>query len=569
MRRRFMMILSVGLFTLITVLFVLVCHLSRKQHLASVEAIKSDYLEILSQEGANLRERTRTLEREAFALFEEKNLALELCRTNGLFVRSGGRFFPAGMATTPPQGDLAPDEARQALTLGIGLRYSEQMQRAREQLEKAARISVKTEEDLHVRILALVELFKIPECRDAGLVFRIFYALFQYPDWKPRNDRIDEIEATVRKQMPEYDALKMQCAEMWKTAEEVTQIASNRPAPFRMVFHDAILSVNVKEQACLLPVESFRRDASNTILRVSTMAPGEDAVVFRQMRFPPVYAWIPMQEFETRKQVADHAYFLTVAMLVALLGVMIVMGVGIGMIIRRQHEIAALKSSFVSSVSHELRTPMGLIRLYAESLSAEKLQPETRTRYTRAIMAETDRLTALVNNVLDFSRLENGTLTLNVRDADVSKVCGEVLDSFGALLEKEKMVLTKIIAPDLHAMVDPVALTQVIFNLVDNAIKYSGESRRMEVELMPLEDKICLRVKDWGIGIPASLRARVFLPFVRGEDSRVTAQRGTGIGLSITSQLLERMQCAIRFFDNVPQGTVFEVMMKASGDNAG
>jgi signal transduction histidine kinase len=556
------MILFAGLFILIAVLFVVICHLSRKQHLANIQSIKDDYREILSQESSNLRERTRTLEREAFAAFDEADLPLDLCRTNRLFVRSEGKFLPAGIADVPPKGNVSPDVARRSLSLGLGLKLSGEAGRAREQIETASRISVKTAEDLDVRISALVELLKISEYRNPGILFSIFHALFHYAGLKPSDAQARDVEDTLRNSIPRYEEFKGQDVEMWKTAMEISQASSNRPPPFRIVCNGQILSVNAKGQACLLSLEAFSRDSSNAIIRITATAPGEKAVVARQMHFPPVYAWISAKEFEARKRSIEHAYFLTKVMLGILLAIIAGMGFGIGVIVKRQHEIAALKSSFVSTVSHELRTPMALIRLYAESLAVDKPPAGAKERYTRAIMAETDRLTALVNNVLDFSRLERGTLALNVRETDVSKVCNEVLDSFSFRLEKEEIILARRIDPGLKALVDPLALTQVIFNLVDNAIKYSGGKHAIEVEMKAAGDKICLRVKDNGIGIPGSLKQRIFMPFVRGEDSRVTAQRGSGIGLSIVSQLLERMQCSISFFANVPEGTVFEVMLK-------
>ncbi|MBA4386731.1 MAG: hypothetical protein C0404_02050 [Verrucomicrobia bacterium] len=568
MRHKIMVTLSAGLFLVIAVLFVLLCHLSRRQHLANMQSIKTDYQEILSQEGGNLRERTRTLEREAFALFDDPDLSVELCRTNRLFVRHEGKFIPAGIPDVPARGGIPSDVARKALSSGMGLKASGEDARAREQLGTAARISVKTAEDLDVRISSLVELLKMSGFRDQGIPFSILHALFHYPELKPGDAQTREVESMLRGNMALYDTLKQQDAAMWRTAAEVSQVSSNQPVPFRAVCNGQILSVNSLGQACLLPMEAFHRDTSNAIIRVSTTAPGAEAVVSRQMRFPPVYAWIPAKEFEKRKQTMEHAYLLTKVMLGILLGIGAGMGVGIGMILKRQHEVAALKTSFVSTVSHELRTPMALIRLYAESLAADNPPPGARERYTKSIMSETDRLTALVNNVLDFTRLEKGTLTLSVRDTDVSQVCNEVLDSFAFRLEKEEIVLARKIEPGLKALVDPLALTQVVFNLVDNAIKYSGGKHAIEVDLTPAGSGIRLRVKDLGIGIPASLRPRIFLPFVRGEDSRVTAQRGSGIGLSIVSQLLERMHCSISFFDNVPEGTVFEVMMPA-GNGAG
>lgn len=475
MNNRFMTILFAGLLTITAVLFVLACGLSRKQYRSSIQSIKADCSEILANESRNVRTRARSVERDAFALFDQTNPPVLWSSTNMLFRMDGASLVPLGLPrmgdAAAPSNGMAADDAR------------------------------------------------VTRLRDA-----------------------------------------------WKAAEEWSQLLTNQAPPFRIPRDGSILSVNAKRQACLLPLEAFRNeDSSNAITHITTTAPGTKAALSRELRYPPVYVWIPTELFDARKQSVQQAYLITNVMLGVLLTVMVCLGFAIGMLVKRQHEMARLRSSFVSSVSHELRTPMALIRLYAESLAADNPPPGTKERYTRAIMAETDRLISLVNNVLDFSRLEKGALVLNVRSTDVSKLCNDVLESFTFRMEKEGLTLARNIAPGLTAFVDPLAMTQVIFNIVDNAIKYAGGASPIEVELLPADQEICFRVKDNGIGIPDSLKPRISLPFVRGEDSRVTAQRGSGIGLSVVTQLLDAMQGSMRFFDNVPRGTVFEVRLPTTG----
>lgn len=468
MRNRFMTVLFAGLLILVATLFVLACGLSRKQYLSGIQSIKADGAEILANEGRNIRERTRAVERDAFALFDQTNMPGAWYAANRLFRLEGNEFVPVGLPRPAGEG---------ASTHGVA----------------------------------------------------------------------------------------------WQTAAELSQLSTNQRAPFRMPYNDQILSVNAKGQACLLPLKAFCGDeTSNAITRITLTAPGARAAMSRQLRYPPVHVWIPAELFELRMRAAEQAYVLTNVMLGVLLSVMIGVGVAVGMLVKRQHEMARLKSAFVSSVSHELRTPMALIRLYAESLAAENPPPGTRERYTRAIMGETDRLIALVNNVLDFSRLEKEFWTMNLRSTDVSKLCGDVLDSFRVRVEQEGMTLTRKIPAGVTAWVDPAAMTQVIFNVVDNAVKYSGGKKTVDVELTREGGEVCLRVKDEGIGIPDGLKPRVLMPFVRGEDSRVTAQRGSGIGLSVVAQFLERMGGSIRFLDNAGGGTVVEIRVPAGeGGGAG
>ncbi len=556
-----MITLSAGLLILLSVLFILSCNLNHRQYLANMQAIKGDLLAILNNETSALRNRIMTREKEIFALFDQPSYPFDLYAANHLFKISEGRASPAGFSDITPQNSLDTETARRALGLGYELQKSNRGEKAREYFETATRIAIRNPDDLDTRISAHIELLKASDYRSTRIVFGILYALFDYPGTRLDEERAKKYEEMLRKNIPHFDKFKKQSMEMWKTANGITRAISDRPAPFKTIYEQSILSVNVKGQALLLPLEAVTQGSSNNIMQVSTADPGPAAALLHQMRSIPIYTWIPAKEFEARTQSAERAYRLTNIMLGVLLVVMTGMGISIGIILKRQHEMTRQKSSFVSAVSHELRTPMALIRLYAESLASEDQSSSTRERYTKAIMAETDRLSALVNNVLDFARMEKENMTLNIRDTNLSKLCNEALDSFHFRIEKEKIKLKSRIQPGLSAAVDPLAMTQVLFNLMDNAIKYSGENHHIEVELFTDGGKKYLRVKDDGIGIPESLKPRIFTPFVRGEDDRVTAQRGSGIGLSITRQLLEKMQCSIRVFDNIPAGTVFEVIL--------
>lgn len=563
MKHWFMITLSAGLLILLSVLFILSCNLNHRQYLANVQAIKGDLLAILNSETSALRNRIVAREKEIFALFDQPGLPFDLYAANQLFTINEGRVLPAGLSDILPQNALDAGTAHRAMELGRELQKSGRAEKAREYFEAAARIAVRNSDDLDTRVSAFMELLKMSEYRDPRLVFDILHALFDYPSTRLDEERAKRYEEILRSNVHHFDELKKQSMEMWKTANGITSVINDRTAPFKTVYEKSILSVNVKGQALLMSLDAVAHGTSNNIMQVSITDPGTAAALSHQMRSIPIYTWIPAKEFDTRTKSAERAYRLTNIILVILLAVMAGMGISIGIILKRQNEMTRLKSSFVSAVSHELRTPMALIRLYAESLASENQPPSTRERYTRAIMAETDRLSALVNNVLDFARMEKANMTLNIRNTDISKLCTEALDSFYFRMEKEKITLTRNIQPGLTSDVDPLAMTQVLFNLIDNAIKYSGENHKIEVELTADGEKKYLRVKDNGIGIPASLKPRIFTPFVRGEDDRVTTQRGSGIGLSITHHLLEKMHCSIRVFDNIPEGTVFEVILPA------
>jgi len=355
--------------------------------------------------------------------------------------------------------------------------------------------------------------------------------------------------------------------EALRLARDISSLATNK-APFRSAFRDSVLSVDGDGRACLMPVELFRGEAEDTPVQVDTRPPAEGASLIRELNYPPVVAWIPDHVFAQRRRPVERAYIMTNFMLVTMFLLLTGLGAGIRYLTKRGHEMARLRSAFVSAVSHELRTPMALIRLYAESMATDTPVPGTRERYSKAIVAETDRLLALVNNVLDFSRIEKGMLKVNPVTIDISEICTEVLDLFALRLERENIRLERRIEPHLNALADPVAIGQVMFNIVDNAVTYSEAGSTVTVELARNDSHIRILVKDNGPGIADELKPRVFDAFVRGTGSRVTSKRGSGLGLHVAAQLLERMNGRISITDNQPSGTVAEITLPSVGSGA-
>ena len=246
------------------------------------------------------------------------------------------------------------------------------------------------------------------------------------------------------------------------------------------------------------------------------------------------------------------------------LGVMAILtaclGIGILLATRRERELAQLKTGFVSTVSHELRTPLSLIRLHAETLYMGRVSGEKLQDYYRTILLESERLTGIVNNVLDFSRMARGRHRLHAERTNISDLVRKVADTFQFRLEKEKFELHQDIAECIYLKTDPLAFSQIAFNLIDNAIKYSGAARVIKIVLRRMDDHVVFSVKDNGLGISDHDKKQVFREFVRVDDARVRSQRGSGIGLTVTKKLVDRLGGRICVLDNQPAGSVFEVV---------
>src|SRR5579872_4588077 len=172
--------------------------------------------------------------------------------------------------------------------------------------------------------------------------------------------------------------------------------------------------------------------------------------------------------------------------------------------IAREMALAKLKSDFVSNVSHELRTPLSLIRLYAETLEMGRVNSQEKVQeYYQIIRKESERLTALINNILDFSRIEAGRKEYDFRDTDLGELVRATLDSYRYQIEQNGFTFEEKIAKDVPQMkVDREAMARSLLNLVNNALKYSQDARYIGVNLYRDNGSVKLEVVDHGIGIP-------------------------------------------------------------------
>ncbi|HEY6829517.1 MAG TPA: HAMP domain-containing sensor histidine kinase [Gemmatimonadaceae bacterium] len=207
--------------------------------------------------------------------------------------------------------------------------------------------------------------------------------------------------------------------------------------------------------------------------------------------------------------------------------------------LRRQQQLARLRTEFVSGVSHELRTPLAQIRWFAELLHLGKLRTEEeRGRSAGIIDQEARRLTYLVENVLNFSRSEKGTNRISPSPADLDHEIQDVIELFAPLARARKMTLAT--ALDAHAvvMLDRDALRQILLNLLDNAAKYGPQGQTIIVGSEIAGDVARIWVEDQGPGIPHEDRRRVWEPYVRLNRSAESATGGSGIGLSVVRELV-------------------------------
>ena len=251
----------------------------------------------------------------------------------------------------------------------------------------------------------------------------------------------------------------------------------------------------------------------------------------------------------------------------ALLLVVIALGLGATYrMARRESEMARLKADFVANVSHDLKTPLSLIRMFAETLELGRVPDESaRREYYGVITRESERLTRLIDNVLDFSRIESGRQRYALRPTAVEPLIHETLEAFRHPLAQQGFKVEVSVAPDLpDVSMDAAAMSQALSNLIDNAIKYSGEGRRLAVAARPdARGGLRIEVADDGVGIPAAEADRIFDKFYRVGRSETQGRRGSGLGLALVKHVVEAHGGRITVESRPGAGSRFAVWLPA------
>jgi len=209
--------------------------------------------------------------------------------------------------------------------------------------------------------------------------------------------------------------------------------------------------------------------------------------------------------------------------------------------IAKELQIAKLKSEFVSTVSHEFRTPLTSIRYLAELLQRGRVQEDSKKQqYYETITSESERLSRLIENILDFSKIEAGMKEYQFEETDIAKLAEDVAVRFGEQVAGEKFVIKQEISNQMpKVFIDKEAISRALFNLLDNAFKYSEGSLKAYLRVWSDEENIFLEVRDEGIGISKQDQAKIFEKFYRSGDMHHTSVKGSGIGLTLVTHIIK------------------------------
>ena len=228
----------------------------------------------------------------------------------------------------------------------------------------------------------------------------------------------------------------------------------------------------------------------------------------------------------------------------------------------REMKLSSMKSDFVSNVSHELRTPLASIRVFGEFLRLGRARtPEKVCEYGEYIETESRRLTQLVNNILDFARIESGGKSYRFEVADLTDVLATTLRTFEMRLKHDgfEIEYEGPEEPLPPVRIDVDALGQALHNLLDNAVKYSGESRWIGVRLESRGDEVVVSIADRGSGISAEEQRKIFERFHRAGTVLVHEVRGSGLGLSIVRHVVEAHRGRVALESTLGRGSVFSI----------
>src|SRR5215813_5160979 len=230
--------------------------------------------------------------------------------------------------------------------------------------------------------------------------------------------------------------------------------------------------------------------------------------------------------------------------------------------VSKEMAVARLKSDFVSNVSHELRTPLSLIRLYAETLEMGRVSgPEKSQEYYTIIRKESERLSALINNILDFSRIEAGRKEYDFRETDIAELVKNTLDSYRYQIEQHGFTFEENIREVPPLKVDREAIARSVLNLVNNSLKYSQDRKHIAVNLYPDSGSVKLEVADHGIGIPSDEQSKIFDKFYRVGDPLVHNTKGSGLGLSLVRHIVQAHGGQVTVDSTPGRGSIFTISL--------
>ena len=258
--------------------------------------------------------------------------------------------------------------------------------------------------------------------------------------------------------------------------------------------------------------------------------------------------------------------------LILFAGIILVMLIGIIMIVRaviHETEASRMKSEFVSNVSHEFKTPLALIRMFGETLDSGVVTDEKkRKEFYKIIRKESERLTHLIDDVLDFSKMDTGVKKYYFEEADIVKIVRSSLEAYKFHIRDNGFEIESELPNDFIMLkIDKDAISQAILNLLSNAVKYSKERKRIQVRVGKDSTSVFISVKDNGVGIAKEELKKIFDKFYRVPPTNGKEKRGNGLGLTLTKHIIEAHEGSIEVDSEIDKGSTFTIKLPLHNDS--
>lgn len=229
----------------------------------------------------------------------------------------------------------------------------------------------------------------------------------------------------------------------------------------------------------------------------------------------------------------------------------------------RERRVESIRRDFVANVSHELKTPIGALQLLAEAVGEARDDPEAVTRFSMRMTTESERLTRLVQQIIDLSRLQQDVNSNDTAVLDVHDLVAEACEHSRTDAEDKQIEITSRSEPELFLLGDRAQVHAAVSNLVENAVTYSPEGAKVTITATSLDDEIHIAVRDHGVGIPNEEIERIFERFYRVDPARARSTGGTGLGLSIVKHVAASNGGRVAVWSEPGEGSSFTLILPA------
>jgi signal transduction histidine kinase len=241
-------------------------------------------------------------------------------------------------------------------------------------------------------------------------------------------------------------------------------------------------------------------------------------------------------------------------------------GIFLYIAVRRQIRYHLQQRNFMMAVTHELKTPIAVTKLSLETLKRHQLDEDKKNKIIHQAINETERLDTMCNNILLSSQLDAGGYQLSKNNVDISVLLNNIVDAY--TIRYPERSFQHLIANGLHCMGDEFLIRIAINNIIGNAIKYTSANTSVEITCAAADEHIEILVKDQGEGIPDQMKSKIFEKFYRLEDERTRKATGTGLGLYLSTKIIQDHGGKMFVRDNTPKGSIFVIRLPQSPNHA-